>query len=598
MKKTLILLVAVLLTATAWAQTPQSFKYQAVARDASGDVVADQAVGMQISILQGSTNGTAVYVETFTPTTNEFGLINLNIGAGTVVSGDFTTIDWSSDTYFIKVEMDITGGMTYEEYGTSQLLSVPYALHAKTAANTFSGNYSDLTGTPNNVSTFTNDAGYLTSFTETDPVFGAHAANGIGSTNITNRTTAYGWGDHSLAGYLTSFTETDPVFGAHAANGITSTNITNWTTAYGWGDHSLTGYLTSYTETDPVFVAHAANGITSTNITNWTTAFSWGDHSAAGYLTSYNETDPVTGAVSGIIKADGTGNISAAIVGTDYLNSEVDGSVINEIQDLQLVGNILTITNIGVATEINLSSYLDNTDTQLNETDVDAMVANNGYLTEELQNLEAVLTKGNSAGDQQISDLLNPIDDYDAVTKVYVDDLVTENSPITYEVSDVAQGGVVFWVDETEQHGLVLYMSEVSASAEWCSIADYDTWARNEGILGGQMNTTILVANSVSKNCEHEPAYNCSLLKAGLDGMTRFGDWYLPSKDEMRTLKDVHSIVNDSITFYAGDVLIDKYYWSSTESGTTYAVRVNLVQGAFGPNTKADLHAVRAIRRF
>jgi len=135
MKILFTLLAAVLLTATIWAQTPQSFKYQAVARDASGEVVTDQAIGMQISILQSSTSGTAVYVETFTPTTNGFGLITLNIGAGTWVSGDFTTIDWSADTYFIKIEMDITGGTTYEEYGTSQLLSVPYALHAKTAEN-------------------------------------------------------------------------------------------------------------------------------------------------------------------------------------------------------------------------------------------------------------------------------------------------------------------------------------------------------------------------------------------------------------------------------------------------------------------------------
>ena len=127
MKKIYTLFVALIITGCLMAQTPQSFKYQAVARDASGDVVADQAVGMQISILQSSTSGTAVYVETFAPTTNEFGLINLNIGAGTVVSGDLTTIDWSTDTYFIKIEMDMTGGTTYEEYGTSQLLSVPYA---------------------------------------------------------------------------------------------------------------------------------------------------------------------------------------------------------------------------------------------------------------------------------------------------------------------------------------------------------------------------------------------------------------------------------------------------------------------------------------
>jgi hypothetical protein len=185
MKKIYTLFVALIITGSLMAQTPQSFKYQAVACDASGDVVADQAVGMQISILQGSTGGTALYVETFTPTTNEFGLINLNIGAGTVVSGDLTTIDWNADIYFVKIEMDITGGTTYEEYGTSQLLSVPYALHAKTAANIFSGNYSDLSGAPINVSTFTNDAGYFTSFTETDPVFGISVAASITGTDTT-----------------------------------------------------------------------------------------------------------------------------------------------------------------------------------------------------------------------------------------------------------------------------------------------------------------------------------------------------------------------------------------------------------------------------
>ncbi len=96
------------MSASLFAQAPQSFKYQAVARDAGGNVVADQTVGMQISILQGSISGATVYVETFTPTTNEFGLINIDIGKGTVISGVFSTIDWSSNTYYIKVEMDIT----------------------------------------------------------------------------------------------------------------------------------------------------------------------------------------------------------------------------------------------------------------------------------------------------------------------------------------------------------------------------------------------------------------------------------------------------------------------------------------------------------
>ena len=121
---------------------------RAVIRDGSGVIIADQQLGLQISILQSSIDGTAVYVETFAPTTNKFGLINLNIGTGAVVSGDFTAIDWSSDSYFVKVEMDIAGGTSYEEYGTSQLLSVPYALHALTAGNTFGGNYDDLGNKP------------------------------------------------------------------------------------------------------------------------------------------------------------------------------------------------------------------------------------------------------------------------------------------------------------------------------------------------------------------------------------------------------------------------------------------------------------------
>ena len=104
---------------------------------------------------------------------------------------------------------------------------------------------------------------------ETDPVFGASAANGITGINITNWNSAYGWGNHASAGYLTAFSETDPVFGAHAANGITGTNITNWNSAFGWGNHASAGYLTSYTETDPVFNTSAAFGISAGDISNW-----------------------------------------------------------------------------------------------------------------------------------------------------------------------------------------------------------------------------------------------------------------------------------------------------------------------------------------
>ena len=161
MRRLFITLTTVLLTATMWAQSPQKMNYQAVIRDAGNHLIISTQVGMQISILQGSEIGTAVYVETQAPSTNENGLVTIIIGEGTQVSvGAFADIDWSSGNYFIKTETDPdpAGGLTgYTITGTSQLLSVPYALHSKTAENGFSGNYSDLTGKPVKIGDFTGD---------------------------------------------------------------------------------------------------------------------------------------------------------------------------------------------------------------------------------------------------------------------------------------------------------------------------------------------------------------------------------------------------------------------------------------------------------
>ena len=144
MKKIIYTFIVLLLSSSiflpfgqASAQAPQSFKYQAVVRDGSGEIIADQQVGLQVSILQGSTTGIAGSVEPHTPTTNGFGLINLEIGKGTVVSGDFSGIDWGSDSYFIKMEIDASGGTSYTEMGVSPLLSVPYAKYAEQAGKKY-----------------------------------------------------------------------------------------------------------------------------------------------------------------------------------------------------------------------------------------------------------------------------------------------------------------------------------------------------------------------------------------------------------------------------------------------------------------------------
>jgi uncharacterized protein (TIGR02145 family) len=169
-----IIAAGVFLPQQASAQVPNRISYQAVVRNASGNLVVNSTVGIRIQILQTSESGPAVYVETHSLNTNVNGLITLEIGGGTVVSGTFAGIDWAGGPYFIKIGTDIAGGTNYSITGVSQILSIPYALHSKTVA----------------------------SYPETDPLFLAHPAKVITGVNITEWNTAFSWGNHASAGYV------------------------------------------------------------------------------------------------------------------------------------------------------------------------------------------------------------------------------------------------------------------------------------------------------------------------------------------------------------------------------------------------------------
>src|ERR1035437_9280026 len=111
MKKPLLFLL-IIISKISFAQIPQSFKYQAVVRDAGGVLSVNKIISVRTSILAGSATGSSVYTETQTLSTNEYGVVALNIGAGTLVSGNFSTINWGTTTYFVKTELDINGGST------------------------------------------------------------------------------------------------------------------------------------------------------------------------------------------------------------------------------------------------------------------------------------------------------------------------------------------------------------------------------------------------------------------------------------------------------------------------------------------------------
>lgn len=282
MKRTITILLSILITASLLlpkqtnAQAPEKISYQAVIRDGSNNLITNQTVGLRISILQGSTTGTDVYVETHTPISNINGLVSIEIGGGSIISGSFSIINWANGPYFIKSESDPLGGSNYTIIGVSQILSVPFALYANTANSLIGG------------------------IIETDPVFVNHAANSITQTSLNSWNNAYGWGNHALAGYISNYYESDPIWTVASANYYTKTNMQNAGTAQ-LHFNNLTNTpitLSGYGITDGMTTSHPANAITNININNWNTAFGWGNHANAGYLTNFTESDPVWTSVS------------------------------------------------------------------------------------------------------------------------------------------------------------------------------------------------------------------------------------------------------------------------------------------------------------
>ena len=490
MKKLFTVLAVVLLTASVFAQAPGKMSYQAVIRNRGNVLVTSTTVGMQISILQGSVSGTVVYTETQTPTTNANGLVSIEIGGAT----GFNTIDWANGPYFIETETDPTGGTTYTITGTSQLLSVPYALHSKSAET--------LTG----------------GITETDPIWTASPSFGITNTKISNWNTAFGWGNHAAAGYLTSFTETDPLFVASPANGITNTNIANWATAYSWGNHATAGYLTSFTETDPIFVASPANGITGTNITNWNTAYGWGNHAGLYRLISWVPA-----------WTDVTGKPTFATVATsgsytDLINKPTtDGS-----ETKVTAGTNVTVTGSGTTA--------------------------NPYMV-------------NATG--------NP----------------------TLTIGQSYQGGIIFWLDATGQHGLIAAATDQSTGIQWLNGTYRYTGSTGDGLYAGAMNTAMIVATQMADNQTGNFAAKVCADYSVTVGSVTYGDWYLPSKYELNLM---YLNIGYGAAFPNTNVGGFAYnnYCSSTETSNSAAWFQYFGNGTQNNYSKLDAHYVRAVRAF
>lgn len=258
--KKIVLLSAFFISFLTLAQVPQGISYQAIALNGSGTPVVSSNVRVKLSVLENSATGTAVYSETQLKTTNAQGLFNLVIGQGTVVSGTFASINWGTNSKFLKVEMDATGGTTYANVGTTQLLSVPYAMYAGKV------DYSNIRNNPET-------AGALSYMTSSNAYVLAPYASG-GTSSSQNQ-----WFSTSISGTpvsksLNSFlTSTNAYVLAPYASGGTTSSQNQWFSTSISGTPikmvtggSVTGIVTS---SNAYVLAPYASGGTTASQNQW-----------------------------------------------------------------------------------------------------------------------------------------------------------------------------------------------------------------------------------------------------------------------------------------------------------------------------------------
>ncbi|WP_188457419.1 Lcl domain-containing protein [Psychroflexus planctonicus] len=186
---------------------------------------------------------------------------------------------------------------------------------------------------------------------------------------------------------------------------------------------------------------------------------------------------------------------------------------------------------------------------------------------------------------------------YDASNDVW---RAMAKEPTTYSLGDFAQGGIVFWVDETGQHGLVAAKEDQSTGIQWNNGTDRYTGSIGDGLYAGAMNTAMIVATQMADNqTGNFAAKVCADYSVTTSGVT-YGDWYLPSRDELNKMYSMRSLINNTATSNGGSIFFtgsdSKPYWSSTESTNIFSrsryFSFNFQLG----NSKSNLGRVRCIR--
>ena len=594
MKNLYPFLILLFLSLNIYAQSPEKMSYQAIVRDANNTLVANKTIGMQISILQSNTTGTVVYAETHTIDTNLNGLVSLEIGRGST-SDNFSTIDWSAGPYFIKTETDPTGGSSYTITGTSQLMSVPFALYANTSGSSQT-NATNIAKNKTAIELNTAKVGY----TEILVSANADVVANTAKTGITN--------DQASA-IKANTAKTSMILGTTASTALAG-NTSTITSDQASAIKVNTAKITNATHTGDV------TGVTALTIVD--------DAVTTAKIKDANVTDAkivtvsaskLTGAVS---VAKGGTNISSYREG-DFLYANSDGELTTLTKGT--AGQVLSMNGRETAPEWKAAA---------------TGVAKDGYTAGDFLYAggrgELTTLSAGRAGQVLVMDTDGTAPEWAAATGVAKDgytagdflyaggrgELITlsagragqvltmkdsetpewGSATKAYSIGDFVHGGIVFWVDETGQHGLVCAKQDQNASVRWFGGTNGNTQAKGDGVYAGKANTTIIITGTVSIGDDNATyaARICNELEITVGDKT-YGDWYLPSNHELNLMYQNKRTINTTAGNNRGSDLSNAY-WSSTEIDNDGALKTDFSGGRGVETNKGSTSNVRAVRAF
>jgi hypothetical protein len=547
-KNILTLVIIMIISTQSFAQTPQKFNYQAVCRDNSGNIIAGQTVSLRLTIHDLLPGGAVLYKETHSATTNSFGLVTLAVGSGTVDTGSFSSIPWGTGDKYLEVELDAGSG--FNSVGTFQLLSVPYALYAENA------NVPGLPGA-------TGPQGP----TGNDGAVGATGPQGpTGINGITGQTGANGTTGATGA--------TGPLLTGTTGQTLRN-NGTSWVANYTLYN---TGTFVGIGTTSP----NKPLSIQGSGASSEWIQFKLPDSSNIWHINnSGGGLNFVESGVAGnrlFLQPGGNVGISTSTPNSTF---EVNGSVAAKVTTVTGTYSIqsddaVVICNNTTSFTVTLPSAVGITGRIYTIKNIDT------------GNVTIATTAGQTIDGAASSDVI--LDQKNIVLQVMSNgtNWYVLSQPVHY-IGESYGGGIVFYVYDNGQHGLIAATADQSSNIQWYNGTYRYTGTTGDGLGAGAMNTALIIAAQIADNQAGNFAAKVSANYSVTVGGITYGDWYLPSKYELNFIYLQKAVIGG---------FANVAYWSSTEVNSGGAWVQSFNNGIQGNASKLDIYYVRAVRAF